>query len=85
MRRPTTPTPLSLRFKEGLLIGDIADTQAKPLVRILFGGKSTVTELSRLEVREETLPMGAELSRGAMLVAVVPQSWRAHHDALRRA
>jgi hypothetical protein len=83
LTRPTAPTPISLRFKDGLLIRDIVDTQEKSLVRILFGGKSTVTvrELSRLEVREETLPTGAtlsvhELSRGAILVNVARQLLR---------
>ncbi len=83
LTRPTVPTPVSLRFKDGLLIRDIVDTQEKSLVRILFGGKSTVTvrELSRLEVREETLPTGAtlsvhDLSKGAILVNVARQLLR---------
>jgi hypothetical protein len=83
LTRPTVPTPVFLRFKDGLLIRDIVDTQEKSLVRILFGGKSTVTvrELSRLEVREETLPTGAtlsvhELSKGAILVNVARQLLR---------
>ena len=83
LTRPATPTPVDLRFKEGLFIRDVVDTQEKSLVRILFGGKSTVTvkELSRLEVREETLPGGAarsvhELSSGAILVNVAQRLMR---------
>jgi hypothetical protein len=43
---------------------DVVATQEQSLMRILFGGKSTVTvrELSRLAVREEILPTGATLS-----------------------
>jgi len=81
--RPPTLAPVSLRFKDGLLIRDIVETQEKSLARILFGGKSTVTlrELSRLEVREELLPAGAvrsvqELSSGAVLVNVARQLLR---------
>jgi len=67
----------ALRFEENVILQDIIDTQERSLVRVLFGGKSTVTvrELSRLEVREETLPTGAvrsvhELSSGSILVNV---------------
>jgi FecR protein len=83
LTRPTAPIPVDLRFKDGLAIRDVVDTAEKSLVRILFGGKSTVTvkELSRLEVREESLPTGAtlsvhELSSGAILVNVARQLLR---------
>jgi hypothetical protein len=83
LTRPANPTPVSLRFKDGLAIRDVVDTAEQSLVRILFGGKSTVTvkELSRLEVREEPLPAGAtlavhELSAGAILVNVARQLLR---------
>ncbi|MBI3326105.1 MAG: FecR domain-containing protein, partial [Nitrospinae bacterium] len=83
LTRPATPTPVVLRFKDGLLLRDIIDTQEKSLARVLFGGKSTVTvkELSRLEVREEVLPTGAtravhELSSGAILVNVARELMR---------
>jgi FecR protein len=83
LTRPTVPTPVDLRFKDGLVVRDIVDTAEKSLVRILFGGKSTVTvkELSRLEVHEEALPTGAtlsvhELSSGAILVNVARQLLR---------
>jgi hypothetical protein len=83
LTRPTVPTAVGLRFKDGLLIRDIVDTQEKSRLRILFGGKSTVTvrELSRLEVREEALPTGGtlsihELSSGAILVNVARQLLR---------
>ena len=73
----------SLRFKDGVILRDTIDTQEKSLARILFGGKSTVTvrELSRLEVREETLPTGAtrtihDLSDGGILVHVARQLMR---------
>jgi FecR protein len=83
LTRPTVPTPVDLRFKDGLVVRDVVDTAERSLVRILFGGKSTVTvkELSRLEVHEEALPMGAtlsvhELSSGAILVNVARQLLR---------
>jgi hypothetical protein len=83
LTRPTVQTAVDLRFKDGLAICDVVDTAEKSLVRILFGGKSTVTvkELSRLEVREEPLPAGAtlsihELSSGAVLVNVARQLLR---------
>jgi FecR protein len=83
LTRPATPAPAGLRFKDGLFIRDIIDTQEKSLVRALFGGRSTVTvrELSRLEVREERLPTGAalsvhELSSGGILVNVARQLLR---------
>jgi hypothetical protein len=83
LTRPTIPTPVDLRFRDGLAVRDVVNTAEKSLVRILFGGKSTVTvrELSRLEVREEALPGGAtlsvhELSAGAILVNVARQLLR---------
>jgi len=72
-----TGAQTTLRFKENVILRDIIDTQESSLVRVLFGGKSTVTvrELSRLEVREELLPGGAvrsvhNLSSGSILVNV---------------
>ena len=83
LTRPATPTPVALRFTDGLAIRDVVDTAEQSLVRILFGGKSTVTvkELSRLEVREEPLPSGGtlsvhELSAGSILVNVARQLLR---------
>jgi len=73
-----TGAQTALRFKENVILRDIIDTQESSLVRVLFGGKSTVTvrELSRLEVREELLPGGGvrsvhNLSSGSILVNVV--------------
>ena len=70
-------TQSSLSFKDSLVLRDIIDTQESSLVRVLFGGKSTVTvrELSRLEVTEELLPGGGvrsvhNLSSGSILVNV---------------
>ncbi len=75
LTRATTKTALS--FKDDLNLRDVIDTQEKSLIRVLFGGKSTVTmrELSRLEVREELIPGGTtrtvyELSSGSILVNV---------------
>lgn len=83
LTRPSQPLPASLRFKDNVYVRDVINTKEKSLVRVLFGGKSTVTvrELSRLEVREETLPGGAtrsihELSSGAILVNVAKQLMR---------
>ncbi len=78
LTRQAQPAPL--RQKDGILIRDIIDTREKSSARILFGGKATVTvrELSRFEVREETLPGGAtrstvQLNSGALLVNVARQ------------
>ncbi len=69
-----------LRFKDNLILRDTVDTATRSSVRILFGGKSTLTlrELSHFEVREEALPTGASrthysLSSGGGLVHVVRQ------------
>lgn len=69
-----------LRFRDGLILRDSVDTREQSLVRILFGGKSTVTvrELSHLDVREELLPGGGartvhQLSAGEVLMRVVRQ------------
>ena len=77
-----TGAQTALRFKDNVILRDIIDTQESSLVRVLFGGKSTVTvrELSRLEVREELLPGGGvrsvhNLSSGSILVNVA----RDHH------
>jgi hypothetical protein len=61
---PRLPTPTTLRFKDDLFIRDIVDTQKDSVVRTLLGGKFTVTvrELTRFELREETLPGGATRS-----------------------
>jgi hypothetical protein len=74
---------VDLRFRDGLAVRDVVDTAEKSLARFLFGGKSTVTvkELSRLEVREESLPTGGtlsvhELSSGSILVNVARQLLR---------
>ncbi|MBI1996287.1 MAG: FecR domain-containing protein, partial [Deltaproteobacteria bacterium] len=80
LTRSTIAAPSALRVKDGVIIRDVIDTREKSLARILFGGKATVTvrELSRFEVREETLPGGGtrstiELSSGAVLVNVARQ------------
>jgi hypothetical protein len=78
LTRQAQPAPL--RMKDGVLIRDVIDTREKSSARMLFGGKATVTvrELSRFEVREETLPGGAtrstvQLNSGAILVNVARQ------------
>jgi hypothetical protein len=76
-RLTRTGSQSALRFKENVVLRDIIDTQESSLVRVLFGGKSTVTvrELTRLEVREELLPGGGvrsvhNLSSGSVLINV---------------
>ena len=83
LSRPTQTLPTSLRFKDDIFVRNVINTKEKSIARVLFGGKSTVTvrELSRLEVREETLPGGAtrsihELSTGGILVNVAKQLMR---------
>ncbi|MDD5559073.1 hypothetical protein [Candidatus Methylomirabilis sp.] len=71
------PTPTALHFKDDLFLHDIVDTQKDSVVRTLLGGKFTVTvrELTRFELREETLPTGAtrsifNLSTGKIRVSI---------------
>lgn len=61
---PRLPAPTALHFKDDLFIRDVVDTQKDSVVRTLLGGKFTVTvrELTRFELREETLPTGATRS-----------------------
>jgi hypothetical protein len=77
LTRGGAPKPTLLRQKDGVMIRDVIDTREKSMARMLFGGKATITlkELSRFEVREETLAGGAtrstvDLSSGALLVNV---------------
>ena len=80
LTRPALAKPTLLRQKDDIMIQDVVDTREKSTARMLFGGKATVTmrELSRFEVREETLPGGAtrstvQLNSGAILVNVARQ------------
>jgi hypothetical protein len=80
LTRPALAKPTSLRQKDDIMLRDVVDTREKSAARMLFGGKATVTlrELSRFEVREETLPGGAtrstiQLNSGAILVNVARQ------------
>jgi hypothetical protein len=77
LTRPAVAKPTLLRQKDGVMIRDVIDTREKSMARMLFGGKATVTmkELTRFEVREETLAGGAtrstvDLSSGALLINV---------------
>jgi hypothetical protein len=74
---PRLPTPTALHFKDNLFVRDIVDTQKDSVVRTLLGGKFTVTvrELTRFELREETLPTGAtrstfDLATGKIRVSI---------------
>lgn len=62
LKRSQAPQPVGLRLRDALFVRDVVDTQKESLARILLLGKSTVTvrELSRLEIREETLPDGGQ-------------------------
>ncbi len=80
LTRQALPKPSLLRQKDGVFIRDVIDTREKSTARMLFGGKAAITlrELSRFEVREETLPSGAtrstvQLNSGAILVNVARQ------------
>ena len=80
LTRPALAKPALLRQKDDIMLRDVVDTREKSMARMLFGGKATVTlrELSRFEVREETLPGGAtrstiQLNSGAILVNVARQ------------
>ena len=78
--RPAVASPTLLRQKDDVMLRDVIDTREKSTARMLFGGKATVTmrELSRFEVREETIAGGAtrstiQLNSGAILVNVARQ------------
>jgi hypothetical protein len=80
LTRPALAKPALLRQKDDIMLRDVIDTREKSTARMLFGGKATVTmrELSRFEVREETLSGGAtrstiQLTSGAILVNVARQ------------
>jgi hypothetical protein len=80
LTRPALTKPTQLRQKDDIMLRDVVDTREKSSARMLFGGKATVTmrELSRFEVREETLPGGAtrstiQLNSGGILVNVARQ------------
>jgi hypothetical protein len=62
LKRSQAPQPVVLKLRDDLFVRDVVDTQKESLARILLLGKSTVTvrELSRFEIREETLPDGGQ-------------------------
>src|SRR3990170_1466589 len=91
LTRPALAKPALLRQKDDIMLRDVVDTREKSMARMLFGGKATVTlrELSRFEVREETLPGGAtrstvELNSGAILVNVARQLMKPGDEVIIR-
>jgi hypothetical protein len=91
LTRPGVPKPTLLHQKDGVIIRDVIDTREKSMARMLFGGKATVTmkELSRFEVREETLPGGAtrstvELNSGALLLNVARELMKPGDEVIIR-
>jgi hypothetical protein len=77
LTRPNVQQPATLRQKDNVFIRDVIDTREKSSARMLFGGKATVTvrELSRFEVREETIAGGGtrstvQVNSGAVLINV---------------
>jgi hypothetical protein len=91
LTRPAVAKPTLLRQKDGIMIRDVIDTREKSMARMLFGGKATITlkELSRFEVREETLPGGAtrstvELNSGALLLNVARELMKPGDEVIIR-
>lgn len=91
LTRSAAPKPTLLRQKDGVMIRDVIDTREKSMARMLFGGKATVTmkELTRFEVREETLAGGAtrstvELNSGALLLNVARELMKPGDEVIIR-
>jgi hypothetical protein len=91
LTRPAVAKPTLLRQKDGVMIRDVSVTREKSMARVLFGGKATITlkELSRFEVREETLPGGAtrstvELNSGALLINVARELMKPGDEVIIR-
>jgi hypothetical protein len=63
-----TPGPAPLRLHDGVFLKDRIETQERSVVRVLFGGRMTVTvrELSVLTVTDDPARAKGELDRGKL-------------------
>src|SRR5438067_13159185 len=70
--RATLPAPVPLRFKDNVLLRDRITTAEKSAVRVLLGGKATVTarEMSVLTITEVPGTSTISLTAGRTAVAV---------------
>ena len=64
VKHDDAPASQPLQYRDDLFWRDVVDTQKDALARILLQGRSTITvrELSRLELKEETIPTGTKSS-----------------------
>ena len=78
LARAAAPAAVPVRQQDSLFVGDRIDTREQSVVRILLGGKVTVTirELSSLTVREEPSRASVELHGGKVAVQVNPALMR---------
>jgi len=72
VQRASTPQPAPLRFKDDVFVRDRITTGERSVVRILFGGKATVTarEHSVLVITERPGASTVNLTTGRIAVAV---------------
>ena len=72
VQRASTPHPAPLRFKDDVFVRDRITTGERSVVRILFGGKATVTarEHSVLVITERPGASTVNLTTGRIAVAV---------------
>jgi hypothetical protein len=76
--RPTSPSPLTLKFKDDVFGRDKISTQENSFVRVLLGGKAllTVRELSQVTISEEAGRAVVTLPDGKVVLAVAKQRMR---------
>jgi hypothetical protein len=74
--RAALPAPVSLSFKDDVFLRDRITTAEKSAVRVLLGGKATVTarELSVLTITE--VPATSTVSLAAGRTAVASTGWK---------
>jgi hypothetical protein len=76
--RAAAPAPRPVRTKDSLFTGDRIDTREQSVVRLLLGGKVTVTirELSSLTISHEPTRANVELQGGKAAIQVNPAFMR---------
>lgn len=74
----TTPGPAPLRLHDGVFLKDRIETKERSVVRVLFGGRITVTvrELSVLTVTDDPTQAKVELDRGKLALQVAKDGLR---------
>ena len=77
-RRAPLPQPVALRFKDDVFLQDKIATKERSLVRLLLGGKASVTirELSQLTITEVPGRSAIDLASGKISLAVARERMR---------